>query len=100
MRHEPDAADVLAVTLVTAMIDRFDAGIGARRRTHIARIADMIRDAQPDELGPDECIAALGLLAARAVEDVAMLSGEPISLWLQRWLEEPYGTPPDDDDMS
>jgi hypothetical protein len=31
---------------------------------------------------------------------VAMLSGEPISLWLQRWLEEPYGTPPDDDDMS
>jgi hypothetical protein len=98
MRHEPDAADLLSVALVAAMIDRFDASVGAQRRAHIARIADMIRDAQPDDLGPDECIAALGLLAARAVEDVAMLSGEPISVWLERWLDEPYGTPPDEDD--
>lgn len=97
MRYESDAADAMAVALVTGLIDRFHTAAGTDDRRHLARIAEMIRDAQPDDLDPDECIAALGVLAARAVEDVAMLSGEPIAFWLERWLTDPYGTPRDDD---
>jgi hypothetical protein len=97
-RHVPDAADLLAVALVAAMCDRFEAGEApADRRRHVAHIAEMLTEAR---LGRDvavrDYIGTLGMLAARAIEDVAALSGEPMALWLAHWLSAPYGTPPVD----
>jgi hypothetical protein len=93
MVYEPDAGDALAVALVTAMIDRFGAGRhGGKRQT--IQIAQMIRDARLGDVDVDEYVGALGVLAARAIEDVAMLSGEPVALWLERWVADPYGSPP------
>jgi hypothetical protein len=94
MQHDPEAADLLAVALVTAMVDRFDAGDDpAEGHRHAVRIADMITDARlGSDVAVEDYIAALGVLAARAVEDVARLSGEPMAFWLARWLAEPFGT--------
>ena len=52
-------------------------------------------DARLADVDFDEYIGALGVLAARAIEDVAMLSGEPVALWLERWVAvaDPYGSP-------
>lgn len=94
MPYQPDAADALAVALVTAMIDRFGAGHGPGGRRQTIQIAQMIRDAQLGDVDGDEYVGALGVMAARAIEDVAMLSGEPISQWLERWLSEPCGSAP------
>jgi hypothetical protein len=92
MVYEPDAADALAVALVTAMIDRFGAGHrGSQRQT--IQIAQMTRDTRRGEVDLDDYIGALGVLAARVIEDVAMLSGEPVALWLERWIADPYGSP-------
>jgi hypothetical protein len=96
MQHDPEAANLLAVALVTAMVDRFDAGDDpANGHRHAVRIADMITDARlGSDVAVDDYIAALGVLAARAVEDVARLSGEPMAFWLARWLGEPFGRAP------
>jgi hypothetical protein len=97
MRYESDAAEGLAVALVTAMIDRFDVtDESADGRLHAARIAQMITDARlSSDVAPEEYISALGLLGACAVQDVSTWSGEPIALWLSRWLSDAYGSPRD-----
>jgi hypothetical protein len=80
---------VLAVTLVTAMADRFAAG---DERQCVVRIGQMLTDARMEtDLRADWCIGALGLLAARAVEELARCTGEPAAVWLERWLSETYG---------
>jgi hypothetical protein len=96
MIREADAADAMAVALVTAMIDRFDSDDEpSDGHRHAARIAAMITDARFSGVDLDEYIGALGVLGARAVQDLASATGEPIALWLERWLSEPYGTPSD-----
>jgi hypothetical protein len=84
-----DDSSVLAVALVTAMMDRFNV---ADERQCVVRIGQMMTDSKIEgDLPADWFIGALGLLAARALEDVSALSGEPMALWLERWLAEPYG---------
>jgi hypothetical protein len=91
MQPDWDASSVLAVAVVTAMTDRF---AGTDERQCVVRIGQMLTDSkiETDVLG-DWCIGALGLLATRALEDLATSSGEPIALWLERWLDETYGAP-------
>ncbi len=85
MVREADAADALAVALVTAMLDRSGADAGSSRQA--AHIAAMITNAHlGGEITTEEYIGALGVLAAAAVEDLATATGEPIALWLARWL--------------
>jgi hypothetical protein len=89
MRTDWDESSVLAVALVTAMSDRFTQ---TDERQCVVRIGQMITDSKIEsDLPADWCIGALGLLAARAVEDLATCTGEPPALWLERWLGEPYG---------
>jgi hypothetical protein len=90
MTYAPDAADALAVALVTAMIDRFGTGHRGGGRRETIEIAQIIQDARLGDVDLDEYVGALGVLAARAIEDVAVLSGEPIELWLERWVAHPY----------
>jgi hypothetical protein len=91
MRTHWDESSVLAVALVMAMADRFTQ---TDERQCVVRIGQMITDSKIEtDLPADWCIAALGLLAARAVEDLATSSGEPTALWLERWLIESYGGP-------
>jgi hypothetical protein len=86
-----DHSSVLAVALVTAMDDRFT---GDDERQCVVRIGQMMTDSKlGTDVQADWCIGALGLLAARALEDLATMSGEPTSLWLERWLSETYGSP-------
>jgi hypothetical protein len=103
-----DDSSVLAVALVTAMTDRFDgesdglplvagatrAAMSIQDRQCVVRAGQMITDGKlDDDLAVDWLVAALGLLAARAIEDLATASGEPTALWLDGWLSGPYGSP-------
>jgi hypothetical protein len=93
MRADWDESSVLAVAIVTAMTDRFTQ---TDDRQCVVQIGQMMTDSRiHTDLRADWCIGALGLLAARAVEDLATSSGEPAALWLERWLAEPYGTRPE-----
>jgi hypothetical protein len=103
MLSDWDVVSVRAVALVTAMRDRFDgdsdgppgrpADRTIRDRQCVVRIGQMMSD---DFRGNDEktewLLSALGLLACRAAEDLSTASGEPMALWLERWLAEPYGS--------
>lgn len=93
MEYDSDAADSLAVALVLAMIDHSDLELGGNGRRHAMRVAEMVRDSRLGEVDLDEYVGSLGVLAARAVEDLATATGEPTALWLARWLSKPYGTP-------
>jgi hypothetical protein len=86
-----DVSSVLAVALVTGMSDRFT---GDDIRQCVVRIGQMMTDSHLDtDVTTDWALGALGLLAARALEDLAETSGEPTSMWLERWLSQPYGAP-------
>jgi hypothetical protein len=89
MQPDLDASSVLAVAVATAMTDRF---VGDYDRQCVVRIGQMLTDGKiATDVRADWCIAALGLLAARALEDLATSSGEPSALWLERWLSDTYG---------
>jgi hypothetical protein len=104
MLSDWDRVSVRAVALVTAMRDRFDgdsdgppgrpADRTIRDRQCVVRIGQMMTDGEIDTAEKTEwLLAALGLLACRAAEDLSTASGEPMALWLERWLSEPYGAP-------
>jgi hypothetical protein len=106
MLSDWDVASVRAVALVTAMSDRFDGdsdgppGRPAHRKIRdrqcVVRIGQMLTDGEIERREhAQSLIAALGLLACRAAEDLATASGEPMALWLERWLAEPYGSASD-----
>jgi hypothetical protein len=85
-----DESSVLAVALVTAMSDRFTQ---TDERQCVVRIGQMITDSKiGSDLPADWCIGALGLLAARAVEELADCTGVPAAKWLEQWLTESYGS--------
>jgi hypothetical protein len=91
MQPDWDTSSALAVAIATAMSDRF---AGVEDRQCVVRIGQMLTDGKVEtDVRADWCIAALGLLAARAMEDLATSSGEPIALWLERWLSQTYGNP-------
>jgi hypothetical protein len=103
MLSDWDLVSVRAVALVSAMHDRFNGdsdgppGRGADRairdRQCVVRIGQMMTDGDLDSAEKTEwLLAALGLLACRAAEDLSTASGEPMALWLERWLAEPYGS--------
>jgi hypothetical protein len=103
-----DAASIGAVALVTAMRDRFDGDSDGPPRTGnaparqirdrqcVVRVAQMITDGEIEgDQRAEQLIAALGLIASRAAEDLSTATGEPSALWLERWLAHPYGSRPD-----
>jgi hypothetical protein len=102
MPDDWNVASASAVALVAAMTDRFDGdsygppGGPVRHvpdRQCVVRIGQMITESTFDGVVGESFAGALGLLAARAVEELSISSGEPIETWLERWLDEPYGSP-------
>jgi uncharacterized caspase-like protein len=92
MAREADAANRIAVVLVTVLINFREIDETTRQHPDAIRIQDMIQDAiSSNAASYDEILVAVAGLGARAVESVTALTGESTATWLQRWRTEPFG---------
>lgn len=91
MVRESDAAYRMAVEFVTVMMD-VQATDLPTEHPGSGRVQAMVNDAvSSGEMTDYDLLGALGLLSARAIEDLARATGEPGAFWLRRWLAEPFG---------
>jgi hypothetical protein len=92
MVREPTTANRMAVEYVTVLLNAKASKASIVEVPDSARVQEMINEAvQRGEMSEADVLGALGLLATRAVEDLARSTGEASAFWLQRWLAEPFG---------
>jgi hypothetical protein len=82
----------MAVEFVTVLVNPMGFSASTGHHDGSLRVQEMVDQAvRNGEMDDEDLLGALGLLAAKAVEDVERLSGVPCALWLQRWLVDPFG---------